>query len=71
MQNELSEAQLKVRQEALSILMKEFDDNKVIYACADEWCKKYVTTAGLVSYCKAYYNSIKSEIDNGLQNSRS
>ena len=63
MQNELSEAQLKVRKEALLILMKEFDDNKVIYACAEEWCKKYVTTAGLVSYCKAYYNSIKSEYD--------
>ena len=68
---ELTEAQLKVRKEALSILMKEFDDNKVIYACADEWCKKYMTTAGLVSYCKAYYNSIKSEVENGLQNSRS
>ena len=71
MQNKLSEEKLKLRKEALSILMKEFDDNKVIYACADEWCSKYVTTAGLVSYCKAYYNSIKSEIDNGLQNSRS
>ena len=68
---ELTEEQLKVRKEALSILMKEFDDNKVIYACADEWCKKYVTTSGLVSYCKAYYNSIKSEVENGLQNSRS
>ena len=68
---ELSKEQFKVRQEALSILMKEFDDNTVIYACADEWCKKYVTTSGLVSYCKAYYNSIKSEVDNGLQNSRS
>ena len=68
---ELTEEQLKVRKEALSILMKEFDDNKVIYACAEEWSKKYVTTAGLVSYCKAYYNSIKIEIDNGLQNSRS
>ena len=53
---ELTEEQLKVRKEALSILMKEFDDNKVIYACAEEWSKKYVTTAGLVSYFKAYYN---------------
>ena len=68
---ELTEEQLKVRKEALLILMKEFDDNKVIYACAEEWCKKYVTTAGLVSYCKAYYNGIKSEVENGLQNSRS
>ena len=67
---ELSEEQLKVRREALSILMREFDDNRVIYACADEWCRKYATTAGLVSYCKAYYNSIKGEVENGLQNSR-
>ena len=61
----------KLRKEALSILIKEFDDIDVINACVDEWCKKYVTTAGLVSYCKAYYNSIKSEVENGLQNSRS
>ena len=35
MQNELSEAQLKVRQEALSILMKEFDDNSLDFCYID------------------------------------
>ena len=70
MENKYS-AKDRLRKEVIIILMREFDDNKVIYACADEWCKKYMTTAGLVSYCKAYYNSIKSEVENGLQNSRS
>ena len=38
--------------------MSEFGQthpNKAIYECADEWCSKQVTTAGLVSYFRAYY----------------
>ena len=52
-----SEQKMKLRQETLTILMKNFDDNKSIYECADEWVSKQVTTAGLVSYYKAYYTS--------------
>ena len=56
---ELTEENLKVRERALLILLKEFGgqkNNRAIYACAEEWCKKQVTTNGLVSYYKAYYN---------------
>jgi len=52
-----SEQKMKLRQETLAILMKNFDDNKSIYECADEWVSKQVTTAGLVSYYKAYYTT--------------
>jgi len=56
---ELTEEQLKLRERVLIILLKEFSserNNRAIYACADEWCKKQVSTNGLVSYYKAYYN---------------
>ena len=56
---ELTEEQLKLRERVLIILLKEFasrKNNKAIYNCADEWCKKQVSTNGLVSYYKAYYN---------------
>ena len=52
-----SEQKMKLRQETLAILMKNFEDNKSIYECADEWVSKQVTTAGLVSYYKAYYTA--------------
>ena len=52
-----SEQKMKLRQETLAILMKNFDDNKSIYEYADEWVSKQVTTAGLVSYYKAYYTA--------------
>ena len=55
-----TEPQMKLRQEALTILLKNFGDgeypNRSIYECADEWCSKQATTSGLVSYFKAYYN---------------
>ena len=54
-----SERKMKLRQETLAILMKNFDDNKSIYECADEWCSKFNTTAGLVKYYKTYYNNAK------------
>ncbi len=57
--NELTERELEVRGRALLILLKEFGsekNNRAIYACAEEWCKKQVNTNGLVSYYKAYYN---------------
>ena len=56
----LTETQLDLRQQVLLILFKNFGNgdysNQSIYECADDWCSKQVTTAGLVSYYKAYYN---------------
>ena len=56
--NELTEEKLQLRERALLILLKEFSgkkNNRAIYDCADDWCNKQVTTNGLVSYYKAYY----------------
>ena len=60
-----SEPSMKLRQEALTILMKNFGDspydeypNRSIYECANEWIEKgHKTTSGLVSYYKAYYTA--------------
>ena len=48
-----------VKKDALKILNGNFPDDpkQKIENCADEWSKKQVTTAGLVNYYKAYYNS--------------
>ena len=57
-QSPMTDQELKVRERALLILLKEFGcekNNKAIYNCAEDWCKKQVTTNGLVSYYKAYY----------------
>ena len=32
-------------------------NNKAIYECADEWCEKYVISAGVVDYFNAYKQS--------------
>ena len=57
----LTEAELDLRQQVLLILFKNFGNgdysNQSIYLCADDWCKKQVSTNGLVSYYKAYYTS--------------
>ena len=57
----LTEGQLELRQQALLILFKNFGNgdysNQSIYECADEWCSKFNTTAGLVSYYKTYYTT--------------
>ena len=50
-----SDEQMKLRQQTLSILLNNFDDNRAIYECADEWCSKQVTTSGLIKYFEAYY----------------
>ena len=57
-----SEPHMKLRQEALTILLKNFGDgeypNRAIYECANEWVEKgHATTSGLVSYFKAYYTN--------------
>ena len=58
-EDKYSEQKMKLRRETLAILLKNFDDNKSIYECADEWCSKQVTTSGLVKYYEAYYNNSK------------
>jgi hypothetical protein len=58
----------QIREQTLSILLKNFGSThspRAIYECADEWCKKQVTTAGLVSYFAAYYG--KKLINEGQQ----
>ena len=49
----MTEEQLKLRQEVLTILLKNFDDNRAIYECADDWCSTQVTTSGLIKYFEA------------------
>tara|TARA_B100001996_G_scaffold79791_1_gene58819 strand:+ start:119 stop:340 length:222 start_codon:yes stop_codon:yes gene_type:complete len=55
----MTDEQLKVKEQAIKILYKNFGQDDAIYTCAEEWSKKQVTTAGLVNYYKAYYNQIK------------
>ena len=56
---EITEAQFKLRQDSLRLLMANFGQSnpaQSIYECAHEWTGKQSTTSGLVSYYKAYYN---------------
>ena len=51
-----SDDNLKLRQDTLRILMSKYPKyTKKVYECADEWCRKQVTTSGLTSYFEAYY----------------
>ena len=52
----LSNEQMKLRQQTLSILLKNFDYNRAIYECADDWTSKFTTTSGLIQYYKTYYD---------------
>ena len=52
---EYSESQMHFRKQVLSILLKNFDDNRAVYECADEWTSKFKTTSGLVKYYKNYF----------------
>ena len=48
---------MKLRADALKILMAQFgNDGKSVYECAEDWCSKQYTTAGLVKYYEAYYS---------------
>ena len=58
-EDKYSDTRMEVRQQALSILLKNFDNNKAIYECADDWCGRFKTTAGLVKYYETYYNNAK------------
>ncbi len=62
----MDEEQLELRQRVLLILFKEFGEgkysNRSIYNCADEWIEKgHKISAGVVSYYKAYYNSLETK----------
>ena len=60
-----------IREQTLGILLKNFGRThspRAIYECADEWCEKQVTTAGLVSYFNAYYGN--RLIDEGQKSSK-
>ena len=55
-----SPEKLKLRQEVLKILMSKYgheNNNRAIYECADEWVNKYVISAGVVDYYRAYKQS--------------
>ncbi len=55
-----SPEKLKLRQEVLKILMNKYGDEgnmRAIYECADEWVDKYVISAGVVYYYRAYKQS--------------
>ena len=60
LEGEITEAQFKLRQDSLRLLMANFSQSnpaQSIYECAHEWSSKQSTTSGLVSYYKAYYNN--------------
>ena len=55
-----SDEKMKLRKEVLKILMSKYgheNNNKAIYECADEWVNKYVISAGVVDYYRAYKQS--------------
>ena len=54
--NRYSEKKLNLRRETLSILLNNFNNNKAIYECADDWTSKFTTTSGLIQYYKTYYD---------------
>ena len=62
------ERKVALREQVIQILYRQFGNRDDIYECADEWCRKQVTTAGLVSYFNAYYG--KRLIDEGQKSSK-
>ena len=51
----INDEQMKLRQQTLSILLNNFDDNRAIYECAYEWTSKFKNTSGLIKYYKTYF----------------
>jgi hypothetical protein len=57
----MNEEQMKLRQQVLMILFRQFGEgkysNQSIYECADEWIAKgHKISAGVVKYYEAYYS---------------
>ena len=50
------ERKVALREQVIQILYRQFGNRDDIYECADEWIEKQVTSNGIVSYYKAYYN---------------
>ena len=50
-----NDEQMKLRQQTLSILLNNFDDNRAIYEYAEDWTSKFKTTSGLIKYYKTYF----------------
>ena len=50
------ERKIILREEVIKILYRQFGNRDDIYECADEWIEKQVTSQGIVSYFRAYYN---------------
>ena len=71
MNNGMTMMDTQIRAQTLTILLKNFGRThspRAIYECAEEWCNKQVTTAGLVSYFNAYYG--KQLINEGQESSK-
>tara|TARA_B100001079_G_scaffold196013_1_gene169677 strand:+ start:285 stop:476 length:192 start_codon:yes stop_codon:yes gene_type:complete len=50
------ERKVALREQVIQILYRQFGNRDDIYECADEWIEKQVTSQGIVSYFRAYYN---------------
>ena len=50
------ERKTALREQVIQILYRQFGNRDDIYECANEWIEKQVTSNGIVSYYKAYYN---------------
>ena len=69
MSQELTDEQLKLRADCLSILLRKYGDVptgakyslKDIYECADEWTQKQATTSGIVDYFRAYFSKYEGQ----------
>ena len=56
---------VKLKADALRILMAQFGSNPhLVYECAEDWCSKQYTTAGLVKYYEAYYSTEQNDETN-------
>ena len=50
------ERKVALREQVIQILYRQFGNRDDIYECANEWIEKQVTSQGIVSYFRAYYN---------------
>ncbi len=50
------ERKTALREQVIQILYRQFGNRDDIYECANEWIEKQVTSQGIVSYFRAYYN---------------
>ena len=52
--------EMYLRRHILSTLMRQFDDNRAIYECADEWIEKFYTPhKGILELFKASHDVIE------------